>query len=485
MANQKQDPDTRDMAQRRQAPALTICRDVYAGTLRLRDKEEEYLPRMEREERGDYDKRLSVSRLFNAYRRTVGGLVGLVFAKDPKLADNLPTQIGEHAENIDMAGRHLSVFARDHFTDAMIDGHACIMVDMPPPQVGAEATLAEERQLAGRPYWVGIQKEQILRVRTMTVAGRVVLSRFAYKECVHEDDGEFGQVEVERVRDYLLGQVKTEGGDAKPAVLYRVWAKRMVDGKEQWVEETPANPIMSIARIPIATTYTHRTGYMVSEPPLLDLAVENVGHYQTASDRTNVLRIASVPVFTVIGAAKEDITIGPNNALILPAAGADAKFVEIAGPALQESREELREIERRMAALGLSILMADQAQRTATETRIDKGDSESQLSSAARGLQDALEDAVSIHALWLGLELPQKGSERWVSVNREFTEIPMTPELARVLSDMVAVGQLPLDEMWAMLQRGKVLPDGFDAEKAREMLEDVEPPRDPMLKEAA
>lgn len=467
MSEQKHKPDTRDAGQERQMQAVGICRDVYAGTLRIREKGSKYLPQMEREERKDYEKRLAVSRLYNAYRRSVGGLVGMVFSKDPQLADNLPDALKEHAENIDMAGRHLSVFARDHFTDAMIDGHSTIFVDMPSVEPGTVQTLADERALAGRPYWIGIRKEQILRVRTLNVAGRVVLSRFAYTETVQEDDGEFGQVSVQRVRDYQLGVIEEQ-----VRVVFRVWSKRKRQNGEEWVEETPDNPVMSIDRIPVATTYTHRTAYMESEPPLLDLAIENIGHYQTASDRQNVLRIGSVPVLALTGVQKDDVEIGPNSALLLPQ-GATAEFVEINGASLAESREELKEIERRMAVLGLSMLMSETRDaETATSKRIDKSESDSQLSSGARALQDTLENAIAIHALWLGIELPGKSSEeRWVTVNREFESLPMDAQTVTALSNLVAMNQLPLEEMWSMLQRGNLLPDGFDAEKAKEMLD--------------
>lgn len=481
MPEQKQTPDTRDAAQEAQQAALTIVRDVYAGTLRLREKGRKYLPQMERETDKDYKKRLAVARLFNAYRRTVGGLVGLVMAKDPQLSDDLPPQIIEDAENIDMAGRHLAVFARDHFTDAF-DGHACILVDMPNVEEGAAKTLDDERALAGRPYWVAIRKEQILRVRTINVGGRVVLSRFAYKLSVHEDDGEFGQKEVEMVRDYMLATVKVGEGPNEQQVVrpvYRAWSKRKNKaGQDEWKQEDVGNPVMSIPRIPVATTYTHRTGYMESEPPLFDLAEENLNHYQVRSDRSNVLRVASVPILALSGVKKGDVEIGPHSVLHLPVGG-EANWVEIDGKALEESRQELREIERRMAVLGLSLLMSETNNaETATSKRIDKGESDSQLSAAARGLQDALENAIGLHAMWLGLELERKGDDRWVTVNREFEALPMDAQTVAALSNLVAMGQLPLEEMWTMLQRGKLLPDNFDAEKAKTMLDggDIQPP---------
>lgn len=462
----KQKPDTKDAAMERQAAALGIMRDVYGGTLTVRRRGTRYLPQMEMESDKDYQKRLSIAVLYNATRRTVGGLVGMVFRKDPALSEDVPAPLRADAENIDHAGRHLAVFARDHFTDAMIDGHAAILVDMPAVEPGAAQTLADERALAGRPYWVNIRKGQILRVRTMNVAGRVVLSRFAYTETTTEDDGEFGQREVERVRDYMLAEV-----EGSVRCTYRIWSKRKKEGgADEWSEDTEGWTPMSIGRIPVAFTYTGRTAYAESAPPLLDLALENVLHYQTRADRQNVLRIASVPVPVFVGLSAGDMEWGADRAVYIPNKDGSASYLEVQGASLQESREELTDIERRMATLGLSQLMSEtRSAETATSKRIDKSESDSQLGSSARNLQDALELAMQIHAEWRDIDT-DGGS---VTVNMEFSNLEIDPQTAKVLADMVAAGDLTQETLWDALVRGNVLPEDFDPEAEREKLENA------------
>lgn len=480
--DQKKQPDSRGVAQDRMAPAAEICRDVYAGTLTMRKRGGKYLPKFEREEPKDYEARLAQAVLFNAFRRTAKGLVGMIFRKPVALGEDVPPKLAEHAENIDMTGRHLDVFARDLAEAAWIDGQASIMVDMQAVEPGTLPTLADERSFGLRPYWVLIEKDQVVRVRTLTVAGRLVLSRFAYKETVTEDDGEYGEKQVERVRDYRL--VSRAEGDSRPSVQveYIIHTKRKSSsGAEEWQADAPR--YMSINRIPVVTHYTSRSAYMESEPPLLDLALENVLHYQTRSDRQNVLHIASVPIPVFIGMRPKgegDTKVGSNSAIILEAGG-DAKYLEPEGKALDHSQKELQDIEGRMAALGLSQLMSQsRAAETARSKEIDKSESDSALMAAARDLGDALEGAFQIHAEWIG-----EKSGGSVQVNTDFVKQHLDAQMVKELSALVAEGRISDETLWERLVAGEVLPDSFDAELERERLESASGMERPPLEDAA
>lgn len=219
--------------------------------------------------------------------------------------------------------------------------------------------------------------------------------------------------------------------------------------------------------IPLVAVYTNRVGYLESEPPLLDLAYENILHYQLRSDRMNTLHIAGVPIPIWIGLTEEgEVTIGSAHGVRLPPGG-DAKYLEPQGSSLEATEKELQSIERRMAILGLSMLMSDKGHtpETATSKRIDKSESDSQLATAARALQDGLEEALRLHAKWLGL--PDGGS---VIVNTDFVQEPLDPQVVRVISEMVSLGQLSIDTMWDILVRGEVLPTGFDSELEQDRL---------------
>ena len=461
MPYEESGPATTGLAHKRQAPAVEICRDVYAGTLRLREKAEKYLPRFPKEDRESYEARKQGSVLFNAFRRTVGGLTGMVFRRDPRPGDDVPERIREHLENIDLAGRHFSVFARDLFEAALIDGHAHIFVDMPPADPDRIRTLADEREL--RPYWVLIEKQDVLRFRYVLEHGRPVLTAFAYRTCVVVPDGEFGEREVWRIRDYRLEASE----DGARRVTYRVFEfqKNASGDGGTWAEVDRGT--MSIGRIPLVTCYVRRAGFMTSEPPLLDLALENIKHFQVRSDNDNVLHVASIPILVLKGIQETNtLAIGPTIALKIDDPAGDARFIEPTGGAIEQGRQQLQDIEQRMAALGLAMLQRQtRAAETAEAKRIDKAESDSALAAAARGLRDALEEALELHAMWLDLDAG--GS---VSVNMDFEHLAIDPSILRELREMVSAGQLSLDTLWDILERYEVLPPAFDPEVERERI---------------
>jgi hypothetical protein len=91
----------------------------------------------------EYSVRLQRAAFFNVFRHTITGLAGFVFRIPPTLDEDVPVVIaGKESEdegtetegiweNIDNAGTHGDVFARDLLVDAMIAGHAAILVEYP------------------------------------------------------------------------------------------------------------------------------------------------------------------------------------------------------------------------------------------------------------------------------------------------------------------------------------------------------------------
>jgi hypothetical protein len=95
------------------------------------------------------------------------------------------------------------------------------------------------------------------------------------------------------------------------------------------------------------------------------------------------------------------------------------------------------------------------------------------LSDHARASQDAWEEILRLAAKWLDIEaqMPVRSTEaRWLSVNRNFEDVVIDPQIARVLADLVAAGRLTQETMWAALVRGRVLPENFDAKLEAELL---------------
>lgn len=461
---EKNSPATPGKAHERQKEAVEIVRDVYEGTLRMREKGAKYLPRFPKETTGDYERRRKKAVLYNATRRTVEGLTGMVFRKDPQLSEDVPSEIEEHTDNIDLAGRSLDVFARDFFEASLLDGHAHIFVDYQRTDDSEIRTLADEQQMGVRPYWVMLEKQDVLSWRTRSVNGRPVLTQLVWRETIVRPDGEFGEEEVTRYRVYQRVAAEDEGtGEVRAAVEWQIWEEKE-DGEVVPVE----SGLMDIPVIPLATGYTNRTGFLESDPPLLDLALENVRHYQARSDRAHVLHFASVPIPFFSGVEMDELKWGPNHAISTENEQAAAQILEPSGNGLEEGRLELQDIEQRMAALGLAMLQRDtRAAETAEARRIEKSETDSSLSAAARGLEGALEEALSYHALWMDREDADGGS---ASVNRDFESQMLDPQMVTTLSGLVGRGQLSVETMWDILERGEILPDDFDPDMERDRL---------------
>jgi len=137
-----------------------LPRTLIGGTTAMRRAAEDYLPKEEGETNEGYVKRVRRSTLFNAFRKTVSDMTGKVFQRPVVLEDDVPADIVQYAENIDLAGRHINVFAKDVFYDGLQTGINYILVDMPPAVQkadGSAPTVADEQ--GRRPYFVHITAE--------------------------------------------------------------------------------------------------------------------------------------------------------------------------------------------------------------------------------------------------------------------------------------------------------------------------------------
>lgn len=463
-------PDAVSEAVQRQRRAVEIVRDVAAGTLRMRERASAYLPAFPLEHAADYSRRVANATLYNCVRRTVEGLAGLIMREDPILGQDVPPEIAEHLETVDGGRMHFAPFALEVVTAALLDGHAHILVDHPTVDPDVVRTRFDEQRLGVRPYWCMVSKPSVLRFRHARIGGREELVAFAFEQRSAEADGEFGEVEVRRVYDYRLDI--GEGGER--TVRFSVWR----EVKTEWSFER-GGALGGVDRIPVVTVYGgRRLGPMETEPALLDLALENVHHFKARSDLSTLLHICGVPVFVTTGAPLDGnvIAVGPNSALTLPQ-NADAKYVEPTASGLAEMRLELHDIEGRMAALGLALLAREtHAAETAEAKRIDKSQSDSALSRVARSLQDAMEEALSLHATWLGLA--DGGS---VTVNRAFEKVLLDASQLAELRTMVAEEVLSVDTLWDLLQHGGVLPEGFDRDRERARLAGDRARKPPLL----
>jgi uncharacterized protein DUF4055 len=473
-------PSTPSATVKKQQPALKLVRDLSAGPEKVRAESTTYLPQGPGEDPANYQVRLKRSVFFNVFGHTVKGLVGQVFRRDPKLNDDVPVVIrGEDEsdtapkkegqwENLDLAGTHGDVLVRDLLQDALTTGHAAVLVEFPTTQ-GVQNHAAELTQVI-RPYWVPIQKDNIVSWRTTIEDGHVLLTQLVLRECTMVPDGMFGEKEQTRYR-----------------VLYResgvVGFKLLQINADKSVTIVEEGLYPTQDEIPVAEIVTSgRTGLFESTPPLVDLAYLNVAHYQQWSDYATSIHKTCVPIFTTTGLDTEgqQLILGPNSAISLPQ-GCEAAYVSHDGSALNECKVSLDDLKSDMGTVGLSMLSPQKrTAETAQAKRLDKSTEDSALAVTARGLQDGLERALYFHARYLKLD--SGGS---VTINKQFDQQTMDATMLSAWTSAVAQAGVPPRLMVEAMQVGELIdPDEVVDDIALEMEANAQAAQDAKIQQA-
>lgn len=465
----KNQADYRSAAYMAMLPSIIRVRDVCAGTLHLRSKSTAYLPQEPREDPQAYAIRLSKALLVNLTERAINGLVGLVFSTEPQLSDDVPVsmagqeeaaanpetgqpaqpEIEGQLENCDLAGTHWTVFAKELFSDALHDGHAFLMTDMP-PALGEGATKADEMRAGRRPYWVKYKADQAINWR-LDSRGR--LAQITFEECSLEPDGEYGEKEVYRYRVLRPGSWE----------LYR---KAEQDGRSVLFLES-SGLTAPVTEIPVSVCYGKKKAPLISSPPMLDLAEVNLLHYQESSDYRIYLRIASRPLLWFRGRdlSKTVEVIGPYSVFDVAENG-QAAFAETTGAALGAARQDLKDMEDYMGVLGLSMLTQQTPQKTATEERGDQVRELSELATAAQSLKDCLEQGLMFWAQYANE--PTGGS---VKLGVDIDDLTMTDQEMNAYNAMAGTVLSKQTVREILRERGK-LPESYSEEAEAKRLAD-------------
>jgi hypothetical protein len=367
-------------------PAWTLIAALMGGTETMRKAGKTLLPKAPAESEDAYADRLRVSTLYGAYRRTVETMASRPFAEAIKLGEDIPAAMLPWLDDVDLEGRDLQAFLLGVFANALADGLSHILVEFPVTS-GVE-TLADEKAIGARPYFVHINPRNVLGWRAERVAGVMTLTMLRLMECVKEPVGTWGTRDVEQVR-----------------VLERDrWSTYRMGDKSEWV--LYAEGPVTIGCIPLATVYTGRTGFLTACPPLLPLAYLNVEHWQSSSDQQNILHVARVPILFASGFGTDALKIGVGSAVTNDDVAAKLSYVEHTGAAIEAGRQALLDLEERMASLGAELLVSDPsavAAQTATKTKADVAEQTSALSAMVNDLEDTVKQALGYMAKWAGL----------------------------------------------------------------------------------
>lgn len=432
---------------------------LMGGTKAMRKAGQEYLPQWPKEDKDSYDERLKRSTLLPAFSETVENMTGRVFARAVTLGDEVPANIRKWVtDDIDNQGNNLDVFAVAWFREALVYGLCHCLVEYPAAE--GIRSIADEKAAGLRPYAVLIKPQQVLGWRHKVVNGRPVLTQFRYKETVTEESGAFGVASIEQIRVLEIGKWTTY---------------RKPEGSKGW--EIHEEGVSTLSHIPLATFYTGRTGFMTAKPPLLELAYLNIAHWQSQSDQRNLNHVARVPILVALNAGDAvgpdgqpvpwEMTVGTSSATRLNGEGADLKYVEHTGRAMESGRQELLDLVEEMRMAGAWLLRQDvQAVKTAAQANEEAAEKISPLEAMGNAFEDAVDLMLQFFADWT-----RQPSGGFVTVEGNY-DADYAPEVSLpVLKQMADSGFLSQETLFNEVKRRGIISDSLDWESERKRIE--------------
>ncbi len=454
-------------------PVSSIAQLTRGGS--ITGPESPYLPRFRNETEYDYDCRRKHAPFTNIYSDISGNLASKPFAKTLTLEEGTADDLMTLAEDIDGQGNSLHVFARETFKKALDYAVDWILVDY--TKVPPGATLADERTMGARPYWVHIPADRLLAVYSAFIAGEEIIYHARIYEPTTQVVG-YDEVMVQRVRvlerePIIDAEGKTTGYG--PA-YWELWeAIRNDKGEDVWnLTGEGEITIGIIPLVPFIAGKRQGTCWRV-EPPLRDIAYMQVEEFQQESNLKTIKEQTAFPMLTGNGVTPPTdasgaliaVPVGPRAVLFAPPGGDGAhgewSYIEPSASSLTFLQADLEKHRNEMRTLGMQPMAS--ANLTVVTTANLSMKASSAVQAWAIGLKDCLEQAWIITCKWM-----LRDDEVVVLVHTDFAiELNEGQDVTALLSAQKQ-GILSTRTVQDELKRRGVLSDDFDPEEEDKLL---------------
>tara|TARA_B100001939_G_scaffold172027_1_gene148265 strand:- start:129 stop:1583 length:1455 start_codon:yes stop_codon:yes gene_type:complete len=453
-------PFTRTQAVLDMMKGWEIMKAVTLGTEYLRENSEAFLPIEPREDYTAYLARVNRAVFSPFTQRLVRAAAGLILRKPISLVGD-PYWTDVFAKDVDGCGSDLDEYARRLLICSLTYGQAHTLVDFPAPTEAR--SLAEERELNRRPYWIEVDPANVYGWRLDREVNYGNLIQIRLKEKAVVPDGEFGEKVYDQIRVIEPGRYRVfrqvESAKAMSGGFPYPNAFDATDATSDY--ELVESGDYSLGEIPLVTTYSGKTDTLTSKPPLLDIAYLNLAHFQRQADLIHSLHIASQPILVMEGwdDQTKDMAVSVNYAMAT-APGNKIYYVEPAASAFEAQSAEIKELQMQMATLGISTLSQQKfVAESADARRLDRVDTNSMLSMVSMDIEQALQKSFNLAANYVGIEPPE------VKLSRDFDIDRLIGQDITALTALFDQGVLGRDEFRQILVQGEVLTTATETEE--------------------
>lgn len=450
-----------------------LVRDCLRGQETIKKAGVKYLPMpqndpdpCERDLR--YRNYIERAQFYNFTRRTLDGLVGQVFSRDPILKAS--SYLKKLALDIDGAGTALDQQAKMALGMVLAYGRCGIMADYPARESGA--TALQIQNLEVRPTVKLFAPWSVINWRERLDGGNILYDLIVTSEQVEScADGFSITMDDEwRVMRLVDGVCVTE-----------FWRKDNLGVAYKYlgpVYPTDADG-NNLSRIPFRFIGSMSNNAKPDEPPLYDLAEINIGHYRNSADYEEACFMMGQPTLAISGLTKEwveqvfkgAIYLGSRAAIPLPAGG-KAELIQVSANSMPF--EAMVHKEGQAVAMGAQLIKDGGVEKTLGQSQNENQSNSSYLATCAKNVSAAytwllpMVQAFSIGSVMKVID-PEADDYIFYDLNTDFPATRMTPNERTQLMKEWMDGAITFGEMRDGLRTAGVAT--LDTEKAKATLE--------------
>jgi hypothetical protein len=471
-------------------------RDAIMGQLAIKDETENrrttYLPPLSGHYTADgtttndsYDVYSEYAEWYAASGRTLDGLVGLVYRKEPQIEKS--KAMDPYFEDLTLDGQNAIQFSKELLSEVISINRVGVLLDM--PQVDTEGMTQEQLEDQNiRPYARIYRAESIVNwklevVNNVLQPTLIVLDEEEQDEEYCEDFFVDNLIQQYRVLKLIpmVDKVSELGRYEYWQIIYQEQEKMdntTNEKSKQWVEVKRTRILINgapIDYIPFIITSDEGQNWNIKTSQMEGLINTNLSHYRNSANLENGLIWTGNPTPYVSGYLNDNdsdtINLGSTECLKLEQGG-QAGYMEFSGQGLNPIRESMEDKEKRMALLGARIIASDKkASETAETATIHRAGEQGVLASVANIVSNTMNMIFARIQEWTGV-----AGETKIILNTDYVPIEMGAADMVGLLQMYQAGVISMDVVRWNMKRGERIPNIMTNEEMDKQIKENPPP---------
>ena len=443
----------------RQVDRWAICRETIEGEDVVKEKGEKYLPMASGKDCEGRTRRYEAFKMRTPYSNFIGAAHGIqhamIFRRAPTVMCDDGFRQSGLLDDVDGKGTSLYQFVSDAAWDLLKTGFGAMLLDIPKGGSGMSKLEAERKGI--RPYLTYYPAESIINWDYDNFSGIKKLKLVVLKEKGCRVKNEFEKEHFDRYRVLMLNErgvyvqkiytpvyddydkTKTVRMDVEEFPVFVT-----VNGKEQEINYIP------IVLLPYEKP---------EKPPLFDLAMLNVHHYQLTADYVNGVHMTTVPTGYITGYTPkeddkdDDITLGGD--AFLTEENPDARFgvLSFSGEGLEHCEKAIDKIEAQIAGLFMKNIAPDKkTSETAESAYVHRSGENAKLATLARNFSGKLSWLVQKYEEWNGY-----GGLVEIHLNYDYETMSLDPNIINSIANISGQGKFPLYCVFYILKQQELI----------------------------